>query len=134
MGKRSYYLQLPEELVPQALFDQPVRSRRVNITFESESGHNYRIQVVDDPRVKLINLDRSIGQVADDLEDMIAECLSVRAQLGATALHMGLELEIPSKINGKTWGELADKIHHRLHEIFNAVTCSSETSDTTKGN
>jgi hypothetical protein len=38
MASRMYYLQLPEEVVPQALFEQEVRSRRVNIVFESTSG------------------------------------------------------------------------------------------------
>ena len=91
---RAYYLQLPEEIVPQVLFDQEVHSRRVSVTFESASGHVYRIQANDNVEIKLYSLNSSIGQVAEDLTALVNEALSMRSDLASVAVHMGLRQDM----------------------------------------
>lgn len=132
---RSYYLQLPEKLVPQALFEQEVHSRRVNIVFESSSGHNYRIQATDDPDVRLYSLNSSIGRVAEDLTALVDECMRTRSDLTGIAFHMGLGSEVPTADNGKSWAALGEAIHNRIHDAIGLKTCVAGTSPTSpKGN
>jgi len=131
---RSYYLQLPEELVPQALFVQEVRSRRVSATFESMSGHVYRIQANDNVDIKLYSLNSSIGRVAEDLTALVDEALRMRSDLSSIAFHMGLAAEVPTDSNDKTWAELGAAIHNRIHDAIGVATCVAGSSPTSKGN
>lgn len=132
MSSRAYYLQLPEEIVPQVLFDQTVKARRVNVVFESESGHAYRIQATDDERVKLYSLNTTIGQAASDLTALVDECMRVRAELTGVAMHMGLFAEIPTATNDKTWISLGEAIHNRIHEAIGLKACSTGAAPTGK--
>jgi len=134
MGSRMYYLQLPEEVVPQALFEQMVRARRVNIVFESETGHNYRIQAIDDPSVKLYSLNLSLGQISEDLSTLVAECLKTRAELTGLAAHVGLLAEVPTATNGKKWADLGEVIHARIHEAIGLGAQVAGTTSNTKEN
>ena len=118
MASRMYYLQLPEEAVPQALFEQVVRARRTEVVFESETGHNYRIRVVDDPNVRLYSLNLSLDQMSVDLTSLVAECLRTRAELTGLASHVGLVLEVPTVTNGKSWADLGAAIHDRIHQAM----------------
>jgi hypothetical protein len=131
---RAYYLQLPEELVPQALFEQEVRARRVKVAFESTSGHVYRIEVTDHPDVRLYSLNTSLGQVASDLTALVGECLRVRAELTGIAVHMGLVLEVPTAENGKQWADLGVAIHDRIHEAIGVKACVAGVEPALKGN
>ena len=131
---RSYYLQLPEQLVPQALFEQEVHSRRVNVTFESASGHSYRILANDNKDVKLYSLNESIGEVAADLDALVKETQLIRAELTAVAGHLGLASEVPTLVNHKAWAALATAIHIRIHEAAGVSVCVAGTNSTSKGN
>jgi hypothetical protein len=132
---RAYYLQLPEDLVSEALFEQEVRSRRVSIAFESKSGHVYRIQATDHPEVRLYSLNTSLGPVASDLTTLVDECLLVRAELTGVAAHMGLLSEVPTVTNGKSWPDLGKAIHTRIHEAMSMSACVAGGEPVpTKGN
>lgn len=131
---RVYYLQLPEGIVPQALFEQNVRSRRVMISFESESGHAYRIMATDDPTVRLYSLNTSIGQVAGDLTALVDECLRVRGELTGIACHLGLVGEVPTSVNEKKWSDLGEAIHNKIHDAIGLKTCVAGTAPSSKEN
>jgi len=131
---RAYYLQLPEEIVPQALFDQEVHSRRVSVTFESASGHVYRIQANDNSSIKLYSLNSSVGRVAEDLTALVNEVMRMRSDLASVALHMGLAAEVPTASNDKTWAELGTAIHNRIHDDIGLSTCVAGSAPTSKGN
>ena len=131
---RSYYLQLPEDVVPQALFDQEVHSRRVNVVFESVSGHTYRILATDNADIKLYSLNSSIGNVAEDLTALVNETLRMRAEMSSIAFHMGLSSEVPTATNGKSWPELGTAIHNRIHDAIGLATCMAGSAPTAKGN
>ena len=131
---RSYYLQLPEELVPQALFDQEVHSRRVSVVFESASGHTYRILATDNVNIQLYSLNSSIGRVAEDLTALVEETLRMRSDMTGIAFHMGLASEVPNATNGKTWAELGTTIHNRIHDAIGLATCVAGSVPTAKGN
>jgi hypothetical protein len=130
---RSYYLQLPEHLIPQALFSQEVHTRRVSVIFESVSGHTYRVLANDNENIKLYSLNASIGVVADDLEALVKETMSIRAELTGIALHIGAALEVPTAENGKAWASLATAIHDRIHDAI-GVTVDVAGSVPSKGN
>jgi len=115
MSVKTYYLQLPAESVPEVLFDLVVTARRVSATFESDKGHSYRIVVNDDPRVKLICLNQSLEDTEKHLTELIVECLGVRSEIASMALHLGLVDELPNEVNGKTWPQLAQTLHQRMH-------------------
>jgi hypothetical protein len=131
---RSYYLQLPEELVPQALFDQEVHSRRVNVVFESVSGHTYRILATDNANIKLYSLNFSIGRVAEDLTALVEETLRMRGEMTGIAFHVGLSSEVPTATNGKTWADLGTAIHNRIHDAIGQAARVAGSSPTAKGN
>jgi hypothetical protein len=115
MTSRTYYLQLPGSSVPEVLFDLVVRSRRVSATFESEEGHAYRIVTNDDPAVRLVCLNQSLEDTGKHLEELIVECRGVRSEIASMALHLGLADEIPTAGNGRTWPQLAQRLHNHLH-------------------
>ena len=121
MPTKTYYLQLPGESVPEVLFDLVVRSRRVSATFESEEGHEYRIVVNDDSTVRLICLNQSLEVTGEHLSELIAECRGVRSEIASMAAHLGLADEIPAAGNGKTWPQLAQRLHGHLHGMDDPV-------------
>jgi hypothetical protein len=129
---RSYYLQLPEDLVPQVLFEQEVRSRRVSVVFESSSGHAYRITANDNPDIKLYSLNSSIGKVASDLAALVDEVMRVRAEMTGIAAHMGLMDEVPSEANGKSWIDLGSAMHQRIHDVIGLTTCVAGSGPSVK--
>ena len=121
MFTKTYYLQLPGESVPEVLFDLVVRSRRVSATFESEEGHSYRIVVNDNPTVRLVCLNQSIEDTGEHLAELVVECRGVRSEIASMATHLGLADEIPAAGNGKTWPQLASRLHGHLHGIDDPV-------------
>ena len=117
MKPKTYYLQLPAESVPEVLFEMKVHSKRVSATFESDTGHSYRIVVNEDPQVKIFCLNQPLDELSAHMEELVTECRGVRSEIASIALHIGLIDEIPTMTNGKTWPQLAQRLHNHLHGL-----------------
>lgn len=113
--KRFYYLALPTDVVPEVLLELVAKASRVNVVFQSEAGHVYRIAADGRPEVKLCCLDVSIDELKAGVDEMAVECRGVRSEVIPMALHLGLEDEIPTSGNSKTWPSLVQRIHHSMH-------------------
>jgi hypothetical protein len=76
----------------------------------------------------------SLGQISEDLTTLVDECMRTRAELTGLAAHVGLLLEVPNATNGKTWPELGEAIHARIHEAIGLGTQVAGGASETKDN
>jgi hypothetical protein len=133
-GKIFYYLALPVDVVPEILLELKSRAARVNVVFQSEEGHNYRISADSREEVKLCSMDTAIEDLKARVDEMAAESLGIRSEVLPMALHLDMADEIPTPGNGKTWPSLVQRIHSRMHDIPGPTIAVSESGSGSKGN
>lgn len=116
-GKIFYYLALPADVVPGALFDLKAKAVRVSVVFQTAEGHIYRIAADAREEVKLASMDVPIEDLKVHVADLVAECRGVRSEIVPMAIHLGMADDIPVPGNSKTWSSLVKKIHDGMHGL-----------------
>lgn len=127
-----YYLRIPDHLIPLALYDRPVRSGHVSITFEDNQGCKFPIRTRNNPGVVMYNTNQSLEEMLRNTNTLMDECKQLRASIASIADHVGLAAEVPSEDNFTSWHELSKVVHERVCRVI--CTGSLKGGASAKGN